>query len=161
MAIYSLNFLNYNIIMARFYDPRQGREDEPFDTRIGNKGRLQYDPSHDSGTSGAESSDLRPEQAYDTDLRRIEPDERNAVESLNSKQDQIAKYFAAARSAGKFKQKASIDEPTIRGKTPRTEANIAGTALPSMGDTIGKSGSTNYSDGPKAFSGTFRGFGGF
>ena len=147
--------------MARFYDPRQGKENEPFDTRIGNKGRLQYDPTHDSGTSGTESSDLRPEQAYDTDLRRIEPEERSAVESLNNKQDQIAKYFAAARSAGKFRQKAAIDEPTIRGKTPRTEASIDGTALPSMGDTIGTTGSTNYADGPKAFSGTFRGFGGF
>jgi hypothetical protein len=158
MAIYDLNFLNYNTIMARFYDPRQGKEDEPFDTRIGKKGRLQYDPRHDAGTSGAESSDLRPEQAYDTDLRRVEPDERKAVESLNSKQDQIAKYFAAARSAGKFRQKAGIDEPTIRGKTPRTEASIDGTALPSMGDRIGTGGSTNYADGPQRFSGSFKGF---
>jgi hypothetical protein len=158
MAICDLNFLNYNIIMARFYDPRQGKEDEPFDTRIGQRGRLQYDPRKDSGTSGAESSDLRPEKAYDTDLRRVEPEERPVVESLNDKQDQIAKYFAAARSAGKFRQQAAINEPTIRGKTPRTEANIAGTALPSMGDTIGKTGSTNYADGPQRFSGTFKGF---
>jgi hypothetical protein len=158
MAIYDLNFLNYNIIMARFYDPRQGKEDEPFDTRIGQRGRLQYDPRHDSGTSGAEASDLHPEKAYDTDLRRVEPEERPGVESLNNKQDQIAKYFAAARSAGKFRQKAGIDEPSIRGKTPRTEANIAGTALPSMGDRIGKVGSTNYADGPQRFSGTFNGF---
>ena len=158
MAIYDLNFLNYNTIMARFYDPREGKENEPFDTRIGKKGRLQYDPTHDSGTSGTESSDLRPEQAYDTDLRRVRSDERPAVESLNTKQDQIAKYFAAARSAGKFRQKAAIDEPTIRGKTPRTEANIDGTTLPSMGDRIGKAGSTNYADGPQRFSGSFRGF---
>lgn len=144
--------------MARFYDPRQGKEDEPFDTRIGRRGRLQYDPRNDSGTSGTESSDLRPEQAYDTDLRRVRAEERPAVESLNNKQDQIAKYFAAARSAGKFRQKAGIDEPAIRGKTPRTEANIAGTALPSMGDRIGKAGSTNYADGPQRFSGSFKGF---
>jgi len=100
------------------------------------------------GTSGAESSDLRPEQAYDTDLRRVEPRERNSVSELNAKQDKVAKYMAAARSAGKFRQKAGIDEPSIRGKTPRTEASIAGTSLPSMGDTIGRAGSTNYANKP-------------
>ena len=144
--------------MARFYDPRQGKENEPFDPRIGDRGRLQYDPRNDSGTSGTESSDLRPEKAYDTDLRRVDAEERPAIEALNDKQDQIAKYFAAARSAGKFRQQAAIDEPTIRGKTPRTEANIAGTALPSMGDRIGQAGGTNYADGPQRFSGTFKGF---
>lgn len=101
-----------------------------------------------SGTSGAELSDIRPEQAYDTDLRRVEPRERNSVSELNSKQDRVAKYMAAARSAGKFRQKAGIDEPAIRGKTPRTEANIGGTSLPSMGDTIGRAGSTNYANKP-------------
>ena len=101
-----------------------------------------------SGTSGAESSDLRPEQAYDTDLHRVEPRERNSVSALNDKQDRVAKYMAAARSAGKFRQKAGIDEPAIRGKTPRTEATIAGTSLPSMGDTIGRAGSTNYANKP-------------
>ena len=103
-----------------------------------------------SGTSGAELSDIRPEQAYDTDLRRVEPRERNSVSEMNDKQDKVAKYMAAARSAGKFRQKAGIDEPSIRGKTPRAEASIAGTSLPSMGDTIGRAGSTNYANKPGA-----------
>ena len=102
-----------------------------------------------SGTSGAELSDVRPEQAYDTDLRRVEPRERNSVAELNAKQDKVAKYMAAARSAGKFRQKAGIDEPSIRGKTPRTEASMGGTSLPSMGDTIGRAGSTNYANKPQ------------
>jgi hypothetical protein len=134
--------------MARFYDPRLGKEDEPFDPRVGGKGRLQYDPSVDSGSSGTEVTDLNPERAYDTDLRRVEPDERDAISSLNNKQERVAKFMAAARTAGKFRQKAGIDEPTIRGKTPRGEAEITGTALPSMGDTYGKVGSTNYASRP-------------
>jgi hypothetical protein len=39
-----------------------------------------YDPRQDSGSSGSEISDLNPERAYDTDLRRIEEDERGDVE---------------------------------------------------------------------------------
>ena len=108
-----------------------------------------YDPRQLSGTSGAEVTDLHPEQAYDTDMRRIEPSERSSAESVNDKQGRVAKFMAAARSAGKFRQKAMIDEPGIRGKTPRTEANINGTALPSLGDTYGRVGSTNYANKPQ------------
>ena len=108
-----------------------------------------YDPRQLSGTSGAEVSDLRPEQAYDTDLRRVDPEERKAVEPINDQQQRVEKYFRAAKSAGKFRQKAGIDEPQIRGKTPRTEAVIDGTNLPSMGDTYGKVGSTGYARKPQ------------
>ncbi len=107
-----------------------------------------YDPRQLSGTSGAEVSDLRPEQAYDTDLRRIDPEARRSAESVNDDQARVAKFFRAAKSAGKFRQKASIDEPQIRGKTPRAEANIDGTQLPSLGDTYGSVGSTGYARKP-------------
>lgn len=107
-----------------------------------------YDPRQLSGTSGAEVSDLRPEQAYDTDLRRIAPEARSSAESVNDDQGRVEKFFRAAKSAGKFRQKAGIDEPQIRGRTPRTEATIDGTALPSMGDTYGKVGSTGYARRP-------------
>ncbi len=108
-----------------------------------------YDPRVRSGTSGAEVSDLRPEQAYDTDLRRVDEDVRNSTESVNDNQGRVAKFMRAARSAGKFRQKAGIDEPMIRGKTPRTEANIAGTTVPSMGDSGGRAGGTNYARKPQ------------
>ena len=49
--------------MARFYDTT-------------------YDPAKDSGTSGAEISDINPEQAYDVDLRRLEMDKRGRWEEL-------------------------------------------------------------------------------
>ena len=55
---------SYNIIMARFYDTTS-------------------DPAKDSGTSGAEISDINPVQAYDVDLRRLEMDKRGDVESSN------------------------------------------------------------------------------
>lgn len=110
--------------------------------------RSNYDPRQLSGTSGAEVSDLNPEQAYDTDMRRVEPEARSSAESVNDKQGRVAKFMAAARTAGKFRQKAGIDEPAIRGKTPRREADLGGTTLPSMGDTYGRVGSTNYANKP-------------
>jgi hypothetical protein len=108
-----------------------------------------YDSRQLSGTSGAEVSDLRPEQAYDTDLRRIDADARSSVEPINDNQKRVAKFLKAAKTAGKFKQKAAIDEPTIRGKTPRTEASIGGSTIPSLGDRFGRGGGTNYANKPQ------------
>jgi hypothetical protein len=124
-----LIYCYYNIIMADLFNPL-------------------YDPRQLSGTSGAEVSDLRPEQAYDTDLRRIAPEARSSAESVNDDQNRVEKYFRAAKTAGKFRQKAAIDEPQIRGKTPRGEATIDGTELPSLGDTYGTVGSTGYARKP-------------
>jgi len=108
-----------------------------------------YDPRHDSGSSGVEVSDLQPEKIYDTDLRRIEEDQRLAAESVNDKQARIGKFMRAAKTAGAYRQRAGISEPTIRGRTPRNPAFIDGTELPSLGDTIGTAGSTNYANKPQ------------
>lgn len=131
--------------MARFYNPRLGEERRPLETG--------YDPRNDAGTSGAEVSDLRPEQAYDTDLRRLSADERLGAESLNDNQNRVAKFMRAARSAGAYRQRASIDEPTIRGRTPRAPASIDGVALPTRGDSGGRSGSVGYASKPQPRSG--------
>jgi hypothetical protein len=143
MRYLGLNSFNYNIIMARFLDPT-------------------YDPRQDSGTSGGDTSDLNPERAYDTDVRRLDETERDVADSADTrnevKQDRVRKYMAAAKTAGAYRQRAQIDEPTIRGKTPRNEAVIAGVQLPSLGDTVGTAGSTNYARKPSGFAGTFRGF---
>ena len=109
-----------------------------------------YDPRNDSGTSAAESSDLHPEQASDTDMRRVDSEERGAIEAINNKQERVGKFIRAAKTAGEYKKRSLIAEPTVNGKTPRTEMTIAGSALPSMGDTIGRAGSTNYADKPDA-----------
>jgi hypothetical protein len=103
-----------------------------------------------TGTSGAEVSDLRPEQAYDTDLRRVEEDERRSAESVNSNQDRVAKYLKAAKTAGAYKQRSSIAEPTVNGKTPRARAVVGGSEIPTMGDSGGRSGSTSYARKPKS-----------
>ena len=143
MRYLGLNSFNYNIIMARFLDPT-------------------YDPRQDSGTSGGDTSDLNPERAYDTDVRRLDETERDVADSADTrnevKQDRVRKYMAAAKTAGAYRQRAQIDEPTIRGKTPRNVAVIAGVQLPSLGDTVGTAGSTNYARKPSGFAGTFRGF---
>ena len=122
----------YNIIMARFYDPT-------------------YDPQKDSGTSGAEISDLNPEQLYDTDLRRVDEDVRGDLE-INDKQDRVAKFMKAAKTAGKYKQSKGISEPTIKGRTPISKAEISGLELPSLrGRNYGPpgAGSTEYANKPK------------
>lgn len=103
-----------------------------------------------SGTSGAEVSDLRPEQAYDTDLRRVDAPSRSSAESVNDDQNRVAKFMRAAKTAGAYRQRASIDEPTIRGRTPRTQATIEGVELPSTGDSGGRTGAVGYARKPAA-----------
>lgn len=129
--------------MARFLDPT-------------------YDPRNKSGTSAAEVTDLNPEQAYDTDIRRLDQTEREIADNVDirnlSQQNRVQRFMAAARTAGAYRQRASIDEPQIRGRTPRSEANINGVILPSQGDSGGRTGSVQYAKRPKPFSGTFRGF---
>jgi hypothetical protein len=118
-----------------------------------------YDPRNDSGTSGAEVSDLNPEQAYDTDLRRVASDARASAESLNDSQDRIAKFLRASKSAGKFQQTRMLRDTTMDGKTPRSEATIGGVTIPNLGDRIGEAGGTNYARKPGRSGGTFYGFG--
>ena len=107
-----------------------------------------YDPGRDAGTSGAEVSDLRPEQAYDTDLRRVDEEQRDSAQSINRNQSRVAKFMRAAKTAGAYRQRASIDEPTIRGKTPRSRAEINGVELPTTGDSGGRSGGVGYARKP-------------
>jgi len=107
-----------------------------------------YDPRQDSGSSASEVSDLYPERAYDTDLRRIEQDKRDDVEAINDKQDRIGRFIKSAKAAGKYRQQASIAEPSIRGETPQNPASMSGTELPSKGDTYPQVGSTNYARKP-------------
>jgi hypothetical protein len=129
--------------MARFFDPN-------------------YDPRQFSGTSGAESSDLNPEQAYGTDVRRLDETGRDIADSTDvrntEQQSRVAKFMSAARTAGAYRQRAGIDEPKIRGRTPRNEATIDGVTLPSQGDSGGTSGTVSYARKPQPSSGRFAGF---
>lgn len=101
------------------------------------------------GTSGAEVSDLRPEQGYDTDLRRVESRERGAVSSLNNQQDRVAKFMRAAKTAGAYRQRSDIADPQINGKTPRSSLDTGGTVLPNLGERFGRGGGTNYANKPQ------------
>jgi hypothetical protein len=140
--------------MERFYDPRRGQESAPVPSN--------YDPRVDAGSSGGDSSDLNPGRAYRTDTRHFSNEEKATADKAGTsniaKESRVDKFLAAARTAGKFKQKALIDEPQIRGRTPRTEANIKGTNVPTLGDRIGIGGSTNYATKPGQTAGTFRSF---
>jgi hypothetical protein len=149
-----LNSLDYNIIMERFYDPRRGQESRPIPSN--------YDPRVDAGTSGGDTSDLNPGRAYKTDARRLSSEERTTADtagtSNTNKETRVNRYLAAAKTAGKYQQQALVDEPQIRGRTPRTEANIKGTNVPTLGDRIGLGGSTNYATKPTRTAGKFVGF---
>ena len=129
--------------MARFYDPN-------------------YDPQKDSGTSGIEVSDLNPEDQRDVDLRRLDPEERDIYKDVKrdfsypkdqeSSQERISKFMKSVRAAGEYKQRRGISEPTVRGRTPISKADLRGVELPSQrsgnfGDP--GAGSTEYAHKPK------------
>ena len=119
--------------MSRFYDPT-------------------YDPTKDSGTSGAEISDLNPEQGYDVDLRRFEMDPRGEVEDINDDQERVRRFFKSAKAAGAFRQRSGFDEPSLGGRIPVSKADIGGTELPSLrGRNFGGpgAGATEYATKPK------------
>lgn len=107
-----------------------------------------YDPRLDSASSGVEVTDLNPEKIYDTDLRRVKEEDRTSVEDINNPQERIGKFMRAAKTAGAYRTRAGISEPTIRGRTPRNPATLDGTEIPSMGDAYGPVGSTNYANKP-------------
>ena len=73
-----------------------------------------YDPSLDAGTSATDTSDLNPGRAYDVDIRRLDNNERDISKRVDNErqQERINKFMAAAKSAGKFRQNALLNEPT-------------------------------------------------
>jgi hypothetical protein len=92
-----------------------------------------YNPFKDSSSSGSEVTDLNPERAYSTDLRRVDEDVRGSLRQLDSKQVNIGKFFKAARLANKYRQ----------------QAQIGGADDDFPGDTFGPVGSSSYSKKPK------------
>jgi hypothetical protein len=104
---------------------------------MANRFRPTYDPGIDSGTSGAEVSDLNPEQAYDTDLRRLSQDSRSSAESVNDEQRRVGRYMRAAKSAGEYQKRNLVREPTSA----------------TNGDSGGRAGSVGYARKPTMQSG--------
>lgn len=158
--------------MARFYNPRRGQEDQPVDYPVGYRGRSQYDPRVDAGSSGGEVTDVTPERQYVVDLRRLDPEERDVVDdSLRRKEfayptqqerlekrDYIKNAVRATRLASKYKQQENIKRPTIGTEVPRRPAMtnfssfgvpFGGQTLPSMGEAPGSAGSVNYANKPQ------------
>ena len=119
----------YNINMAKTYQPERA-----FSGRV----RQTYDPRIDSGTSGAESSDLNPEQAYDVDLRRVAGKEEGVAAKFGNlrgegKQNSVAKFLRAAKAAGRRLKSQAIKEPTSANE----------------GASFGPVGSTAYAQKPE------------
>lgn len=116
-----------------------------------------YYKARDSASSGAELTDLNPEQRYDVDIRRLGESDRaiaGPADTRNERQqNRVEKFFRAAKSAGKFRTKAALDEPLIRGQPTQNSAYIDGTYTPSLGDRIGVAGGMQYASKPQPFSG--------
>jgi hypothetical protein len=68
-------------------------------------------------------------------MRRVEPQERSAAASVNSKQDRVEKFMRAAKTAGAYQQRSQIAEPTVFNED---------------GDAYGTVGSTAYSRKPQS-----------
>lgn len=143
--------------MARFYNPRRENRNEPVDTPVGFRGRVQYDPRQDSGSSGGEVTDLTPERQYDVDLRRLDQNTRDtafAADTENSiQQGRVSRFLNAARLAGKYQAQADTKYPIIGNSVSRQEASRRGVTLPSLGEAPGARGSVNYPDKPQARTG--------
>ena len=139
--------------MARFYNPRRENINQPVDTPVGFKGRLEYDPRQDSGSSGGEVSDLTPERQYDVDLRRLDRSARNTAITADTEnaqqQSRDSRFLNAARLAGKYQAQADTKYPIIGNTVSRQEASRRGVVLPSLGDAPGARGSVNYPDKPQ------------
>jgi len=143
--------------MARFYDPLRERPDQLVDTPIGYKGRLEYDPRQDAGSSGGDVSDITPERQYDVDLRRLGQDNAEtaaAADTANTvQQNRVSRFLKASRLASKYKQQADTQYPVIGNSVPREPASRGGVTLPSLGDVPGARGSVNYPNKPQPRSG--------
>ena len=150
---------------------------------MANRFKPNYDPGVDSGTSGAEVSDLNPGSDYNTDLRYgSEKDklyERKADEptvtpgswperpSYTREGDVInerraEKFIKSAKAAGKFKIASDLKEYTNNGETPRNSYLVnarsfgppfGGVQTPSIGESGGRSGSVGYAGKPEKNSG--------
>ncbi len=143
--------------MARFYNPRRDNPDQPVDTSVGYRGRLEYDPRHDSGSSGGEVTDLTPERQYDVDLRRLDPVERataGAADTENAvQQARVSRFLKASRLAEKYRSQADTKYPIIGNSVGRYPSGRQGVVLPSLGDAPGARGSVNYPNKPQPRSG--------
>lgn len=141
----SLNSLDYNIIMERFL--KKGTE---------------YGPAPTAGSSSGADDQLKPERSYGTDLRYLDKEEKYTASRADTDnkvgQRRVEKFLNSARAAERYKQESLIDEPQVRGRTPRTNASIKGVNVPTLGDRVGIGGSVNYARKPESNSGTFRKF---
>lgn len=139
--------------MARFYNPRGENIDQPVDPPVGYRGRVQYDPRNDAGSSGGEVTDLTPERQYDVDLRRLDPVERataGVADTENAvQQARVGRFLSASRLAGKYKSQADTRYPNIGTSERRMPAARRGVVLPSLGEAPGARGSINYPNKPQ------------
>ena len=107
-------------------------------------------------TSGTERSDRNPEDAYDVDLRRVDPEERTELErgGINKLQGRVANRLKAAKAAGKYRKTQLVYQPLRRDGRPylrggSKEYSDAEIPVPGFGDKFGRQGSYSYAEKPE------------
>jgi hypothetical protein len=104
-------------------------------------------------TSGVDRSDRNPEDAYDVDLRRIDPEERQSLRKggINRQQGRVSKALTAVKAAGRYQK-------SMAGKDPAGAPYKYGGVFPGEGDKFGRQGGYGYAEKPSSFFGKFIGF---
>ncbi len=103
-------------------------------------------------TSGVDRSDRNPEDAYDVDLRRIAPEDRQELRKggINRKQGRVTRGLSAARAAGKYKKGTRFHQPLRQDGIPyeRGGSKLL-EEVPGFGDKFGRQGGYGYAEKPK------------
>ena len=105
-------------------------------------------------TSGVDRSDRNPEDAYDVDLRRIAPEDRQELRKggINRrKQGRVTRALSAARAAGKYKKGTMFNQPLREDGIPYERGGSRQLEeVPGFGDKFGRQGGYGYAEKPGA-----------
>ena len=104
-------------------------------------------------TSGVDRSDRNPEDAYDVDLRRIAPEDRQELRKggINRQQGPVTRALKAAKAAGRYKMGTMYNQPLRDDGSVYLRGGAAGYDLPvpGRGDAFGPVGGYSYAEKPK------------
>ena len=102
-------------------------------------------------TSGVDRSDRNPEDAYDVDLRRIAPEDRQELRKggINKNQGRVTRALSAARAAGKYRKGTMFNQPLREDGIPYERGGSRQLEeVPGFGDKFGRQGGYGYAEKP-------------
>mgnify|MGYP003119740158 CR=1 FL=1 len=107
-------------------------------------------------TSGVDRSDRNPEDAYDVDLRRIDPEDRSELRrgGINKSQGRVEKAMRAMKAAGRYRMGTAYNQPLREDGQPYERGGSKlysdlEIPVPGYGDKFGTQGGYGYAEKPK------------